>query len=409
MKNKYIDLIEQTFEFPQDEFSVVDNNLNFHDVPLMDIIKQYGTPLKISYLPKISSQIQKAKKLFNVAMAKVDYKGSYNYCYCTKSSHFSFVLEERFAAIFTLMERFRLKTNLIHNSAINLGICVDNSWHVDEAIAALRSGKHVLCEKPVMMNGDELAEVMAAAKETGKIFYPRQNRRWDKDYRIVKKIYDEKLVGEVFNIECRVQGSRGIPGDWRAHAQYGGGMMLDWGVHLLDRLLAMVPEKVKYVFCDLTHVTNDEVDDGFKMHLTFESGLTAVMEVGTCHFASLPLWLVAGRDGTAVIDNWECEGRLVRLSSWEDKDAKPILAGAGLTKTMAPRGDGSTQTLPLPEVDFDNNELYMNLVDAIDGKAPQIVTNEQALRVLRLMEAAMESSQTHKVVEFEGDLYTLGV
>ena len=69
MKNKYIDLIEQTFEFPQDEFSVNDSELNFHDVPLMDIIKQYGTPLKISYLPKISSQIQRAKRLFNVAMA----------------------------------------------------------------------------------------------------------------------------------------------------------------------------------------------------------------------------------------------------------------------------------------------------------------------------------------------------
>ena len=55
-----------------------------------------------------------------------------------RSRDFSFVLEERFAAIFTLMERFRLKTNLIHNSAINLGICVDNSSHVDEAIAALR-------------------------------------------------------------------------------------------------------------------------------------------------------------------------------------------------------------------------------------------------------------------------------
>lgn len=94
MKNKYIDLIEQTFEFPQDEFSVEQDELNFHDIPLMDIIKQYGTPLKISYLPKISQQIQRAKKLFNVAMAKVDYKGSYNYCYCTKSSHFSFVLEE---------------------------------------------------------------------------------------------------------------------------------------------------------------------------------------------------------------------------------------------------------------------------------------------------------------------------
>jgi len=94
MKNKYIDLIEQTFDFPQEEFKVLDDELYFHDVPLMDIIKQYGTPLKISYLPKISHQIQKAKRLFNVAMAKVDYKGDYNFCYCTKSSHFSFIMEE---------------------------------------------------------------------------------------------------------------------------------------------------------------------------------------------------------------------------------------------------------------------------------------------------------------------------
>ncbi len=94
MKNKYSDLIEQTFDFPQDEFHVEDNELHFHNIPLMDLIKQYGTPLKITYLPKISSQIQKAKKMFNVAIAKADYQGDYHYCYCTKSSHFSFVMEE---------------------------------------------------------------------------------------------------------------------------------------------------------------------------------------------------------------------------------------------------------------------------------------------------------------------------
>ena len=94
MKNKYIDLIQQTFNFPQEGFNVVDNHLLFNDIPLMDIINQYGTPLKITYLPKISSQIEKAKRIFNVAMAKADYKGSYTYCYCTKSSHFSFILEE---------------------------------------------------------------------------------------------------------------------------------------------------------------------------------------------------------------------------------------------------------------------------------------------------------------------------
>jgi len=94
MKNLYSDLIVQTFDFPQEEFKVIDNELYFNNIDLMEIIKQYGTPLKITYLPKISAQIQKAKRLFNVAMAKADYNGDYYYCYCTKSSHFSFILEE---------------------------------------------------------------------------------------------------------------------------------------------------------------------------------------------------------------------------------------------------------------------------------------------------------------------------
>ena len=94
MKNKYIDLIQQTYEFPQEEFRVEDGTLFFNNIDLMDIIKQYGTPLKITYLPKISQNIQKAKRWFNVAMAKADYQGDYHYCYCTKSSHFNFVLEE---------------------------------------------------------------------------------------------------------------------------------------------------------------------------------------------------------------------------------------------------------------------------------------------------------------------------
>jgi arginine decarboxylase len=91
---QYIDLVEQTFEFPTEEFKVENNELFFNDVPLMDIIKEYGTPMKISYLPKIGEHIRWAKNLFNDAIKKLKYDGSYTYCYCTKSSHFSFVLEE---------------------------------------------------------------------------------------------------------------------------------------------------------------------------------------------------------------------------------------------------------------------------------------------------------------------------
>ncbi|MCK9481475.1 MAG: arginine decarboxylase [Bacteroidia bacterium] len=94
MKNKYIDLIEQTFDWPQEEFEVENGELLFHDINLMEVVEQYGTPLKFTYLPKISENIKKAKMWFNVAMAKADYQGEYNYCYCTKSSHFIHVIEE---------------------------------------------------------------------------------------------------------------------------------------------------------------------------------------------------------------------------------------------------------------------------------------------------------------------------
>lgn len=94
MKIKYIDLVEQTFDFPQEEFTLDGNNLLFHDIPLMDIIHEYGTPLRLTYLPKISSQIKRAKKWFSGAMKKVDYEGTYTYCYCTKSSHFKHVMHE---------------------------------------------------------------------------------------------------------------------------------------------------------------------------------------------------------------------------------------------------------------------------------------------------------------------------
>ena len=94
MNTKYIDLIEQTFDFPQKEFELKDGALNFHNIDLLALIEKYGTPLKFSYLPKISANIQSAKDWFRLAIEKHNYKGSYNYCYCTKSSHFKPVLEE---------------------------------------------------------------------------------------------------------------------------------------------------------------------------------------------------------------------------------------------------------------------------------------------------------------------------
>ncbi|HWC54120.1 MAG TPA: hypothetical protein VG676_11095, partial [Chitinophagaceae bacterium] len=92
--NTYLDLVKQTFNFPQEGLEVHDNCLWFNDINIKALIEKYGTPLKLSYLPKIGMQIKKARHMFASAFKKYRYEGKYFYCYCTKSSHFSFVVEE---------------------------------------------------------------------------------------------------------------------------------------------------------------------------------------------------------------------------------------------------------------------------------------------------------------------------
>ena len=94
MKNTYFDLVAQTFDFPQDGFSLKNNRMLFNEIDIYDLIQRYGTPLKLTYLPKIGEKIQTARKLFRSAMQRYNYNGKYVYCYCTKSSHFSFILNE---------------------------------------------------------------------------------------------------------------------------------------------------------------------------------------------------------------------------------------------------------------------------------------------------------------------------
>lgn len=94
MKNTYYNLIDQTFYFPQEGFDITKGYLEFHGVPLIHLIKKYGTPLKLTYLPSIGKQIKKARNIFNRAIKKKNYPGNYHYCYCTKSNHFSYVINE---------------------------------------------------------------------------------------------------------------------------------------------------------------------------------------------------------------------------------------------------------------------------------------------------------------------------
>ncbi|WP_445488734.1 Gfo/Idh/MocA family protein [Niallia sp. 03133] len=279
-------------------------------------------------------------------------------------------------------------------------IATPNDVHKDIAIAALQAKKHVICEKPVTIKSNDLKEIMYVADANNRQFIVHQNRRWDEDFLTVKKIYDDNIIGNAFHFESRVQGANGIPGDWRHLKAQGGGMLLDWGVHLLDQLLFMVDSKISSVYSNLSFVLGDEVDDGFQSIITFENGITALIEVGTTNFIQLPRWYVKGTTGTAIINDWNLNGKIITQNFGVEIEApKPIQAGKGLTKTMAPPSETAISISPLPSFDATMESFYSNVVSVVEGKAVPIVKNEEVLRVLRLIETIFVSAERNEVIK----------
>ena len=282
-------------------------------------------------------------------------------------------------------------------------VATTNDAHKTIVIDALRAGKHVICEKPVTISSEELLEIMDVVKETGKVFTIDQNRRTNRDFVLMKQKVEEGLIGQPYVIESRVEGSRGMPSGWRTLKSLGGGMMLDWGVHLIDQLMYMIPKKVTQIYCKMLSVQYPEVDDNFHLMMTFEDGLTAIVEVGTNHYIPHPRWYVMGEKGTLQIDSWDCNGKIVRCTDTEVQWEEEIFyTMAGPTKTMAPRNDNCTETIPLslPEgVTDDVTVVYDQFTDAIEGKAELTITPEQALRVMKVMEAAFQSASEKKSID----------
>ena len=278
-------------------------------------------------------------------------------------------------------------------------VATPNDSHEDLCVEAMKAGKHVICEKPAAMDSAALSRMIQTAEYCRTLFTIHQNRRWDEDFLTVKRIFDEEIIGKVFTIESRVHGSRGIPGDWRKFKACGGGMVLDWGVHLLDQVVTLAGRDILSVYAQLSYINGGECDDGFKILVKYDSNLTFHVEVGTTNFISLPRWYMLGKTGSAVINDWALNGQITALSSGVEHDAVPVTIGAGMSKTMAPRDAESLSDFPLPEPAVMCAGFLENVLDAIRGNAELIVKPEQAMFVMRLMEAVFLSSEEDRVVE----------
>lgn len=291
---------------------------------------------------------------------------------------------------------------ILADGAVDIVLCATpNDVHKDIVVSALLAGKNVICEKPVALSVEDFDDMVAAAEKSGKLLSVHQNRRWDVDYLAMKKLVESGEIGELINIESRIHGSRGIPSDWRCHKPYGGGMVLDWGVHLIDQIMKLIPEKIVKIYCELTNITTDEVDDGFNLHITFESGKRATVEVGTYNFIAMPRFYMQCKDGSALIEDWQKKCKVARLKAWCEKDVLPVQTAAGITKTMAPRDEITIDSYEIDRPVSDVHDFYRNFTRAIDGVEEQLIKNFEVRRVLRVMEECFRSGESGKAISVE--------
>lgn len=294
---------------------------------------------------------------------------------------------------------FNNPEEIYNDKSIDLVVIVTpNEVHAPYVIACANAGKNVVCEKPATLSSALFNDMVTAVEKNNVKFMIHQNRRWDNDYLSIKNIYDNKMLGNVYNVESRVLGSNSVHG-WRTEKEHGGGIILDWGVHMIDQMLQMIKKKVTNVFCKASYIQGFEVDDGFKLTLTFEDGTFANIEVDTNTFIKLPRWRMFGDAGTGQIDDWNTKPHMVLWKEKYDNDVKGIKAGNGLTKTMANRTKRTIIKKSAPRIIASWRSFYSELYNSIAFGKPLPIKTDEVMRVLKILEACFESSKTQSAIK----------
>lgn len=286
-------------------------------------------------------------------------------------------------------------------------IAIPNHLHLEAVKKAAESGKDIICEKPVALNLHELDEMERAVKAAGVRFTVHQQRRFDEDFRTAKAVLDSGTLGKVYTIQSSLYGINGNMHDWHVFRKYGGGMLYDWGVHLIDQLLWMVDSRIVTIFADVRNVINEEVDDYFKILFRFENGITGEIELGTYFLEDKDKWFerhwfIGGSKGTMYSDGFNPEGKICRTSRLlTNVPGKTTMTAAGPTRSFGPPAPGVLLTEDLPEVHVAHSMYFDNYVKACRGEEDFLVTIPQVRKVMQVMEAVRLSASMGKSISIE--------
>lgn len=260
-------------------------------------------------------------------------------------------------------------------------IATPSSSHFRIAKMVLGEGKHCVVEKPIALSLKEVDYLIRLAHRKKVVLSVFQSRRFDGDFLAVKKLLGEGLIGEPFTLESRATsygslknyGVREFNPAWRYKKAYGGGILYDFGSHLIDQMLCLIKEVPVSVFCDMKSVHwSREVDDYFKLLIRFRGGATAHLEASQVSRYNLPRWYILGTKGALLSENG---GHPIKL------------------KTQV-KGEEFERTYQVESSCWE--QYYKNLSDVLMHRAHPIIRLDEVRKTAAVIDAARLSARNRR-------------
>ncbi len=298
------------------------------------------------------------------------------------------------------IKSFDTYEEMLADTSIELVIVnTPNSTHFNYTKMALEAGKHVIVEKPFVITSQDGKILIDLAKEKNKRLFVYHNRRWDSDFKTVKNVIDQELLGDIVEAEIHFdrykeelspKTHKEIPGP-------GTGTLYDLGSHLIDQALQLFGWP-KAVFADIDIIRNiSKVDDYFEL-LLFYPGKRVRLKASYVVREALPSFVLHGIKGSFIksrADVQENDLQAEKIPATEGWGIEPETE-SGLLHTEV-NGEIIRQTLPTEQGNY--MHYFSNVYDAIRNDARAPVTAEDGLKVILIIEAAFESSKQKRVVE----------
>lgn len=282
-------------------------------------------------------------------------------------------------------------------------IATPNPLHFAQARQALEAGKHVVVDKPLALTGAEAAELVAIARQNGRLLTVYHNRRWDGGYLTVQEILSQEWLGRLVSYEAcwdrfRPHFKRG---SWRETSQPGSGILYDLGSHLIDQAFYLFGPP-RAVAADIRiERPGGKADDAFDLTLGYP-GFQVVLRAGMLIRTPRPIFHLIGSRGTFVkfgLDPQEAAlvaGRSPAEADWGVESE--IHWGRLDTGLGGLHFHGRLETFPGNYVGF-----YENLVETLRGRGEPAVPPEHGVRVIRLIECALQSHREGRRIPYAAD------